>query len=66
MQKIDHERNAEWMNNINKELEEIEEGSQVNIHLDLPRATLKKIPNLKTPGFDGISILIFKIYVHPP
>ena len=32
----------------------LEEGPQVNIHPDGPKATLKKIANWKTPGLDGM------------
>ena len=36
------------------ELQMPEEGPQVNIHPDWHKATLKMIPNWKTPGLDGI------------
>ncbi len=40
------------MNNMKKELEELEEGAEVNIHMDLPRATLKKMPShVRIHGF---------------
>ena len=35
---------------MKKELEQHEKGLEANIHLDLPRITLKKISNLKTPA----------------
>ena len=38
-------RKAEWMYNIEKELEGLEESPKAKIHLDSLRATLKKVPN---------------------
>ena len=47
--------NAENMSeNMGKELERLEEGLIMKIHLDLLRATLKKVPSWKTPSHDGI------------
>ena len=37
-----HNENAEWINNMETELQRLEEGSQVNIHPDGLKATLKK------------------------
>ena len=45
---------------MTKELKELEEGPKANIHLELLRARLKKIPNWKTPGPDGIHGFWFK------
>ena len=39
---------------MKKELEELEEGLEPNIHLDLLRARIKKIQNWKMPGHGGI------------
>ena len=55
-----HNENAEWINNITKELEELEEGPKTEIHIDLLKATLKRISNWKTPGHDGIHSFCFK------
>ena len=44
---------------MKKELE-LEDGSEVDIHLTSLRATLKKIPNWKTPYNDGIRGFWFK------
>ena len=35
-------------------LNELEEGPETKIHLNPQRGTLKKMPNGKTPGLDGI------------
>ena len=39
---------------MKKELQELKEGPKANIHLDSIRATLRKVPNWKTPSHDGI------------
>ena len=49
-----HYENAEWINNITRELEGLEEGPKTEIHIDLLKTTLKWISNLKAPGHDGI------------
>ena len=51
--KIQRNRNAEWINDMNKECEELKEGPEANIYLESVRATLKKI-NWKTLGHDLI------------
>ena len=45
---------------MKKELQELEEGPEANVHLNSLRATLKKIPNWKTPGHDSIHGFWFK------
>ena len=45
---------------MKNELEKLEEGPEGNISLNLVRATLKKIPNGKAPGPDGIQGFWFK------
>ena len=47
---------------MKKELQRLKEGPKVKIHLDLFRATLKKVPNWKMPGYDGIHGSWFKKY----
>ena len=42
MEKGEYNRNTEWMNEMKSEFEKLEEGSKVNLHLDLLRVTLKK------------------------
>ena len=39
---------------LKKELQGFEDGLDVDIHRELHRATLKKIPNRKTPAYDGL------------
>ena len=55
-----HSDNAEWINNITRELEGLEEGPKTEIHIDLLKTTLKRISNWKTPGHDGIHGFWFK------
>ena len=38
-----HNEKAEWINNIARELEGLEEGPKAEIHLDLLKTTLKNI-----------------------
>ena len=49
-----HNENAEWINNITRELNGLEEGPKAEIHIDSLKTTLKRISNWKTPGHDGI------------
>ena len=37
-----HNENAEWINNITREVEGLEEGPQTEIHIDLLKTTLKR------------------------
>ena len=50
-----HNDNTEWINTITRELEGLEEGPKMEIHIDLLKTTLKRILNWKTPGHDGIN-----------
>ena len=52
--------NAEWINNITRELEGLEEDPKTKIHIDLLKTTLKRISNWKAPGHDGIHGFWFK------
>ena len=54
-----HNEKAEWINNMTRELEELEESLKAEIYIDLLKMTLK-ISNWKTPGHDGIHGLGFK------
>ena len=47
------------MNNMTRELEELEEYPKAEIHIELLKKTLK-ISNWKTPGHDGIHGFWFK------
>ena len=40
-----HNENAEWINNITRELERLEEGPKTKIHINLLKTTLKRISN---------------------
>ena len=42
------------MDKQHEKREDLEERPKAKIHLDSLRATLKKVPNWKTPGHDGI------------
>ena len=55
-----HNEKAEWINNMTRELERLEEGPKGEIHIELLKKTLKKISNWKTPGHDGIHGFWFK------
>ena len=45
---------AEWINNITRELEGLEEGLKAGIHIVLLKMTLKRILNWKTLGHNVI------------
>ena len=49
--------------NMTKELEGLEEDPKAEIHIDLLNATLRKISNWKTPGYDGIHGFCFKKFI---
>ena len=53
-QKKKKNKNAEWINNITRELEKLEESPKAEIHSNLLKATRKKISNWKTSAHDGI------------
>ena len=55
-----HNETAEWINDMTRELEGLEEGPKAKIHMELLKKTLKKISNWKTPGHDGIHEFWFK------
>ena len=52
----EYDGNAKWINDMQKEFEEFEEGPEANIHMESVRTTFKKVPNWKTPGHNGIYI----------
>ena len=52
--------NAEWINNITRELEGLEKGPKMEIHVDLLKTTLKRISNWKASGQDIIHGFWFK------
>ena len=51
---------------MTRELEGLEEGPKVEIHIELLKKTLKKISNWKTPGHDGIHRFWFKKFTSIP
>ena len=55
-----HNEKAEWINDMARELEGLEEGPKAEIHIELLKKTLKKVSNWKTPGHDGIHGYWFK------
>ena len=55
-----HNVQAEWINNMIRELEGLEKGPKAEINIELLKKTLKKISNWKTPGHDGIHGFWFK------
>ena len=48
---------------MDKELLILEERSKVKIHLDSIRATFKKVPNWKIPGYDDIHGFWFEKFI---
>ena len=54
-----HNKKAEWINNMTREIEGLKEGPKTEIHIGLLKMTLKNI-NWKTPGHDGIHSFWFK------
>ena len=42
-----HNENVEWINNITRELDGLEEAPKTEIHIDLFKTTLKRISNWK-------------------
>ena len=59
-QKKTHNEKAEWINNMTRDLEGLEEDLKAEIHIDLLKTTLKKISNWKTPSHGGIHGFWFK------
>ena len=63
-----HNENAEWINNIKRELDGLEmeihvnllNGLEMEIHVNLLKTTLKRISNWKAPGHDGTYGFWFK------
>ena len=58
-----HNEQAEWINNMTKELEGLKEIPKAEIHIDLLKTTLK-ISNWKATDHDGIHGFWFKKF--PP
>ena len=58
-----HNEKSEWMNNMTRKLEGLEEGPKAEIHTDLLKTTLKKTSNWKTSGHDGIHAFWFKKFI---
>ena len=61
-----HNENSEWINNITREIEGLEKGPKIEIHVDLLRSILKRISNWKVPGHDGIHGFWFKKFTSIP
>ena len=57
-----HKIKAEMKSNMEKELQELE-GVEAKMHLDLLNATLKNVPNWKTPSHDSKHGFWFKNYL---
>ena len=52
--------NAEWINNILRELDGLQESPKTEIHIDLLKTTRKRISNWKMLGHDGMHRFWFK------
>ena len=57
-----HNEKAEWINNITREVEGLEESPKTEIHIVLLKRTLKRISNRKTPGHTWV--LVQEIHFH--
>ena len=55
----EHSRKAEWINNMEIELQVVEEGPLAKTHDDSLR-TIQEVPNSKTPGYMSIMDTVFK------
>ena len=55
-----HNENAEWINKITRELDGLEKGPKMEIHIVLLQTTLQRMSNGKVPGHDGIHGFWFK------
>ena len=55
-----HNENAEWINNITRALDGLEQGPKIEIHVELLKTTQKRISNWKAQGHDGIHGFWFK------
>ena len=55
-----HNQNAEWINNITRELDGLEVGHKMEIQVDLLKTTPKRISNWKTSGHDETHGFWFK------
>ena len=55
-----HNEKAERINHMTRELKGLKEGPKAKIHIKLLKKTLKKVPNWKTLGHDGIHGFRFK------
>ena len=51
---IKHNEDAEWLRELEKDLGDIEQQEDIIIDLSSVRAKLKKVPNWKSPGPDGV------------
>ena len=60
-----HNENSEWINNITRELDGLEEGSEMEIHVDLLRTTLKKNIQLESVRtWWNTWLLVQEIHLH--
>eukprot|EP00112_Aurelia_sp_Birch-Aquarium-sp1_P022216 Seg6175.2 transcript_id=Seg6175.2/GoldUCD/mRNA.D3Y31 product="hypothetical protein" protein_id=Seg6175.2/GoldUCD/D3Y31 len=51
---VEHNREAEWLSDFNKEMEDIRKQQRVEITETKVKKMLEKIPNWKAPGPDGV------------
>ena len=49
----EHERNAEWLRELRAEIDKMKQ-NDINVTTEMIKEQVKKIPNWKTPGPDGI------------
>ena len=58
-----HNEKAEWISDMTRELEGLEEGPKMEIHIEQLKKTVKMISNWKTSGHDGIHGFWFKKFI---
>ena len=59
-----HNEKAEWINNMTKELEGLEEGPKAEIHIDLLKTTLKNIKLENARPWWNTTFLVQEIHLH--
>ena len=52
---VDHDRNAEWIMTVENELECVTQQGNINIIKEDVSIHLRKVPNWKAPGPDGLN-----------
>ena len=51
---VDHNRDVKWLDDLKKELNGVDRQSELTINTEMLVRQLRKIPNWKAPGLDGV------------